>query len=154
MTGKVFNEPTGVLLDEKNRLLLTVADKGADFPTYSSPLVEDLIQLQTGQWGYGGGLFQFVADSKIAYFLTSTMDPTANMCCRLCKCGKCSDMESDLAKDRRYKVSAQQKLSFHYLTHHHRMRHYKNSCSLEGDSAYLLSLVFRMHPIHFLMHAY
>lgn len=105
MTFKLFNESTAVLRNPLNKRLLVLATKNFRFADLTTPIVSELITLQSGEWGYGGGLFHCGADSQEGYWFTSTMAPVATKFCRACDCCLAGDLQYDIRRHQRYKES-------------------------------------------------
>lgn len=108
MTFKLFNLPAKLLQNPLNRQLLMHATKEFPYEKYMAIITKELLTLQTGCWGYGGGLFHIGADSKEAYHFTSSLDPSASkQFCRLCACNieDAKDLQFDVDKAARYTVN-------------------------------------------------
>lgn len=69
-----------------------------------TPLAKDILLLQSGEWGYGGGLFHYGSDAQAGYEITSSLTPSATQCCRQCSTTSRGDVDCSTAQLRRYKV--------------------------------------------------
>lgn len=105
MTCKLLNQSSAIIRNAVNRQLMVLMPKQVEFVDSISVLIEDVVKLQTGCWGYGGGIFHYGADAQEGYLVASTLNPSATHFCRVCMCDNAADLDFDLSKHHRNKVT-------------------------------------------------